>query len=75
VPPQLPLYHINDPPDPPVAVSVMFPVPDPQKLDGLLDADVGAVGAAQTTIALFIVYVGLDVLPQLWFTDARNVIE
>lgn len=54
---------------------MIFPVPDPQKLDGLLDADVGAVGAAQTTIALFIVYVGLDVLPQVAFADARNVIE
>ena len=29
---------------------------------------------AHTTIALFIVYVGLDVLPQLAFTEARNVI-
>src|SRR5262245_36466332 len=50
----------------------MFPVPAPQKFDGLLDADVGAVGAAHTTIALSIVYVGLDVLPQLAFTEARN---
>ena len=42
VPPQLPLYHLQVLPDPPLAVSVLL-APE-QIVDGLADADVGAIG-------------------------------
>ena len=46
VPPQLPVYHLQSVPDPPVAVSVLL-APE-QIADGLADADVGATGIELT---------------------------
>ena len=46
VPPQLPVYHAQVAPDPPVAVNVLF---DPEQIAvGLADADVGATGSGLT---------------------------
>lgn len=50
VPPQLPLYHFNDPPAPPAAERLMLPASSAQKLLRSTDADVGAVALAQTVI-------------------------
>ena len=46
VPPQLPVYHLQSVPDPPVAVNVLL-VPE-QIVVGLADADVGATGSGLT---------------------------
>lgn len=61
VPPQLPLYHFNDPPEPPAAERLMLPASSVQKLLRLVAADVGAVGVAQTTMAFVIVKTLLEV--------------
>ena len=46
VPPQLPVYHLQVVPDPPVAVSVLL---EPEQIvDGLADASVGATGIGLT---------------------------
>ena len=46
VPPQLPVYHLQLVPDPPVAVNVLL---DSEQIeDGLADADVGATGSGLT---------------------------
>jgi len=46
VPPQLPVYHLQFSPEPPVAVNVLL---DPEQIvDGLADADVGATGSGLT---------------------------
>ena len=46
VPPQLPVYHLQVVPDPPVAVSVLL-APE-QIVVGLAEADVGATGSGLT---------------------------
>ena len=46
VPPQLPVYHLQVVPNPPVAVSVLL-TPE-QMVAGLADADVGATGGGLT---------------------------
>ena len=46
VPPQLPVYHPQLVPDPPVAVNVLLP--PAQIADGLAEADVGATGSGLT---------------------------
>ena len=46
VPPQLPVYHLQLSPDPPVAVNVLL-APE-QIVVGLADADVGATGSGLT---------------------------
>ena len=46
VPPQLPVYHLQSVPDPPVAVRVLL-APE-QIMVGLADADVGATGSGLT---------------------------
>jgi hypothetical protein len=46
VPPQLPAYHLQLLPDPPVAVNVLL-APE-QIASGLADADIGATGVAFT---------------------------
>ena len=46
VPPQLPVYHAQVVPDPPVAVNVLL---DPEQMvDGAAFADVGATGSGLT---------------------------
>ena len=60
VPPQLPVYHAQVVPDPPVAVSVLL---DPEQIaDGAALADVGAVGSGFTVT----VVVWQVELPQLF---------
>jgi hypothetical protein len=59
VPPQLPVIHLSVVPDPPVAVSVVL-APE-QIVDGLADAEDGAVGPALTVT----VVVTQDEFPQL----------
>ena len=60
VPPQLPVYHAQVVPDPPVAVKVLL-APE-QIVDGLALAEVGAAGAALTVT----VVVWQVELPQLF---------
>ena len=59
VPPQLPVYHLQLVPDPPVAVNVLL-APE-QIVAGLADADVGATGAVLTVT---------DVVAQVEFAQA-----
>ena len=59
VPPQLPVYHLQLVPDPPVAVNVLL-APE-QIVAGLADADVGATGSGLTVT----VVVAQVELPQL----------
>ena len=46
--PQAPLYQVNVPPDPPVAVRIIFPVALEQIIGLSTDADVGITGAVFT---------------------------
>ena len=48
VPPQLPVYHAQVVPDPPVAVNVLL-APE-QIVVGFADADVGATGAVHGNV-------------------------
>ena len=46
--PQAPVYQVNVPPDPPVAVSTILPVELEQMVDLSTEAEVGGVGSVFT---------------------------
>ena len=72
VPPQLTVYHFSDVPEPPAAERLILPASSVQKLLRSTDADVGAVGVAQTTMALVSVKTLLDEPEQLELENAVN---
>ena len=73
VPPQLPLYQCRVVPDPPLAVSVTLATEPLQKMFWLTLADVGAVGAAQTTMEFVSVKAALTGVPQALVAQAFSV--
>lgn len=72
VPPQLTLYHLSDPPDPPAAERLMLPASSAQKLLRSTDADVGAVAFVQTMIEFVNVKTLLDEPVQVELENAVN---